>query len=121
MPPLPLVHQFAALFIAQYLELVHPNGQAMTVWASAQPWREKFTGKSWWRFVGTVCGVVCTSLIQLHLIHPLLFIIGLASWLVFAVVSANYKRGFVAYGTFLAGYLPVMVSMLSVHITDNLL
>ncbi len=42
----------------------------------------KFTGKSWWRFAGTVCGVLAgVVLIQLHLIHPLLFIIGLASWL----------------------------------------
>ncbi|NHX33091.1 FUSC family protein, partial [Escherichia coli] len=30
------------------------------------------------------------------------------------------QKGFVAYGTFLAGYSAVMVSMLSVHMTDNL-
>lgn len=111
----------AALFIAQYLELVHPQWAAMTVWASAQPWRENLLEKSWWRFAGTVFGVLAgVVLIQLHLIHPLLFIIGLASWLGICSGIGQLQKGFVAYGTFLAGYSAVMVSMLSVHITDNL-
>ncbi|EJD6048065.1 FUSC family protein [Providencia rettgeri] len=111
----------AALFIAQYLQLIHPQWAAMTVWASAQPWRENLLEKSWWRFAGTVIGVlVGVILIQLHIINPLLFIVGLALWLGACSGIGQLQKGFVAYGTFLAGYSAVMVSMLSVHITDNL-
>ncbi|MEY0662683.1 FUSC family protein [Providencia rettgeri] len=111
----------AALFIAQYLQLVHPQWAAMTVWASAQPWRENLLEKSWWRFAGTVIGVlVGVILIQLHIISPLLFIVGLALWLGACSGIGQLQKGFVAYGTFLAGYSAVMVSMLSVHMTDNL-
>ncbi|HHE6471055.1 TPA: FUSC family protein [Providencia rettgeri] len=111
----------AALCIAQYLQLIHPQWAAMTVWASAQPWRENLLEKSWWRFAGTVIGVlVGVVLIQLHIINPLLFIIGLALWLGACSGIGQLQKGFVAYGTFLAGYSAVMVSMLSVHITDNL-
>lgn len=111
----------AALFIAQYLQLVHPQWAAMTVWASAQPWRENLLEKSWWRFAGTVIGVLAgVVLIQLHLINPLLFIVGLAMWLGACSGIGQLQKGFVAYGTFLAGYSAVMVSMLSVHSTDDL-
>ncbi|HDN2513437.1 TPA: FUSC family protein [Providencia rettgeri] len=111
----------AALFIAQYLQLVHPQWAAMTVWACAQPWRENLLEKSWWRFAGTVSGVLAgVILIQLHLINPLLFIVGLALWLGACSGIGQLQKGFVAYGTFLAGYSAVMVSMLSVHSTDNL-
>ncbi|WP_369309461.1 FUSC family protein [Providencia rettgeri] len=111
----------AALFIAQYLALVHPQWAAMTVWASAQPWRENLLEKSWWRFAGTVSGVLAgVILIQLHLINPLLFIVGLAIWLGACSGIGQLQKGFVAYGTFLAGYSAVMVSMLSIHSTDNL-
>lgn len=111
----------AALFIAQYLGLVHPQWAAMTVWASAQPWRENLLEKSWWRFAGTVIGVLAgVILIQLHLINPLLFIVGLAIWLGACSGIGQLQKGFVAYGTFLAGYSAVMVSMLSVHSTDGL-
>ncbi|AWS49795.1 MULTISPECIES: FUSC family protein [Providencia] len=111
----------AALFIAQYLQLIHPQWAAMTVWASAQPWRENLLEKSWWRFAGTVIGVlVGVILIQLHIISPLLFIVGLALWLGACSGIGQLQKGFVAYGTFLAGYSAVMVSMLSVHMTDNL-
>ncbi|MFD1093022.1 FUSC family protein [Providencia vermicola] len=111
----------AALFIAQYMGLVHPQWAAMTVWASAQPWRENLLEKSWWRFAGTVIGVLAgVILIQLHLINPLLFIVGLAIWLGTCSGIGQLQKGFVAYGTFLAGYSAVMVSMLSVHSTDSL-
>ncbi|USR65172.1 FUSC family protein [Providencia stuartii] len=111
----------AALFIAQYMGLVHPQWAAMTVWASAQPWRENLLEKSWWRFAGTVIGVLAgVILIQLHLINPLLFIVGLAIWLGACSGIGQLQKGFVAYGTFLAGYSAVMVSMLSVHSTDGL-
>lgn len=111
----------AALFIAQYLQLLHPQWAAMTVWACAQPWRENLLEKSWWRFAGTVIGVLAgVILIQLHLISPLLFIVGLAVWLGVCSGIGQLQKGFVAYGTFLAGYSAVMVSMLSAHGTDNL-
>lgn len=34
-----------ALFIAKYFGLTHPQWAAMTVWASAQPWRENLLEK----------------------------------------------------------------------------
>lgn len=111
----------AALFIAQYLGLIHPQWAAMTVWASAQPWRENLLEKSWWRFAGTVSGVLAgIVLLQLNFIHPLLFIVGLAVWLGGCSGIGQLQKGFVAYGTLLAGYSAVMVSMLSIHDTDNL-
>ncbi|HHR6053533.1 TPA: FUSC family protein [Providencia alcalifaciens] len=110
-----------ALFIAEYAGLAHPQWAAMTVWASAQPWRENLLEKSWWRFAGTVSGVLAgVMLIQLHQISPLLFVISLAGWLGACSGIGQLQKGFVAYGTFLAGYSAVMVSMLSVHATNNL-
>ncbi|EML1937624.1 FUSC family protein [Providencia sp. 21OH12SH02B-Prov] len=110
-----------ALFIAQYFQLVHPQWAAMTVWASAQPWRENLLEKSWWRFAGTVSGVLAgVLLIYLHMLHPLLFILGLAVWLGACSGIGQLQKGFVAYGTLLAGYSAVMVSMLSVHDTNNI-
>lgn len=110
-----------ALFVAQYFQLVHPQWAAMTVWASAQPWRENLLEKSWWRFAGTVSGVLAgVLLIYLHFIHPLLFIFGLAVWLGTCSGIGQLQKGFVAYGTLLAGYSAVMVSMLSVHDSNNI-
>lgn len=77
--------------------------------------------KSWWRFAGTVSGVLAgVMLIQLHQVSPLLFVISLAGWLGACSGIGQLQKGFVAYGTFLAGYSAVMVSMLSVHATNNL-
>lgn len=109
-----------ALFIAQYLGLVHPQWAAMTVWASAQPWRENLLEKSWWRFAGTVCGILAgILLLQLHVVHPVLFVIGIAVWLGVCSGVGQLQKGAVAYGTLLAGYPAVMVSMLSVHDANN--
>lgn len=110
-----------ALFIAEYAGLTHPQWAAMTVWASAQPWRENLLEKSWWRFAGTISGVLAgVILIELHLVNPLLFVISLAGWLSICTGIGQLQKGFVAYGTLLAGYSAVMVSMLSVHATDNI-
>lgn len=94
-----------ALWLAWLLGLEHPQWAAMSVWAASQPLRGQLLEKSFFRFAGTVSGTVAgIALVQASLIHPGLVVVGLALWVAARTGIGNLQRGFVGYGTVLAGY-----------------
>ncbi|NDV98489.1 FUSC family protein [Salipiger sp. PrR002] len=111
-----------ALIIAWLLGLEHPQWAGMTVWAASQPVRGQLLEKGLFRFAGTVVGTIAgIGLIFAMLVHPALLVIGLALWVGLCTGLANLARGFVAYGTVLAGYTAAMVSLLDVGHPENVL
>lgn len=102
-----------ALALAWALGLEHPQWAGMSVWAASQPLRGQLLEKSFFRFAGTVSGtIVGVMLVQAEQIHPALLVAGLALWVALCTGIGNLQRGFVAYGTVLAGYTAAMVSLL---------
>lgn len=111
-----------ALVIAWLLGLEHPQWAGMTVWAASQPVRGQLLEKGLFRFAGTVIGTIAgVGLILAMLVHPALLVIGLALWVGLCTGLANLARGFVAYGTVLAGYTAAMVALLDVGHPENVL
>jgi len=103
-----------ALFLAWWLGLEHPQWAAMTVWAASQPTRGQLFEKSFYRMAGTVCGaVVGVALAWMAPRHPALLVGGLALWVAVCTGAGNLQRGFLAYGTVLAGYSAAMVALLN--------
>lgn len=102
-----------ALALAWALGLEHPQWAGMSVWAASQPLRGQLLEKSFFRFAGTVSGTIAgVTLVQMGQIHPGLLVTGLALWVALCTGIGNVQRGFVAYGTVLAGYTAAMVSLL---------
>ncbi|MBE9636719.1 FUSC family protein [Salipiger mangrovisoli] len=111
-----------ALIVAWLLGLEHPQWAGMTVWAASQPVRGQLLEKGLFRFAGTVIGTIAgVGLILLLQVHPALLVVGLALWVGLCTGLANLLRGFVAYGTVLAGYTAAMVALLDVGHPENVL
>ncbi|MBR0673897.1 FUSC family protein [Roseomonas soli] len=87
----------------------------MTVWAASQPVRGMLLEKSLFRAAGTVAGVAAGVLLMVAAGDdtPIL-VVGLALWIGLCAGLGNVLRGFVAYGTILAGYSASMVALLDV-------
>lgn len=103
----------AALLVAFLLGLDHPQWSAMTVWAASQPTRGQLIEKGFFRIAGTFSGVIAGVLLMLASRgQPLLLVSGLAGWIALCAGIGNLQRGFVAYGTILAGYSASMVVLL---------
>lgn len=112
-----------ALLVAGLLGLEHPQWAAMTVWAASQPTRGQLVEKSIFRVAGTISGVAAgIVLIMMSVDRPYILVSGLAVWTALCAGIGNIQRGFVAYGTILAGYSAAMVSLLDVgHPTAHVL
>ncbi|WP_353471206.1 FUSC family protein [Salipiger sp. H15] len=111
-----------ALIVAWLLGLEHPQWAGMTVWAASQPVRGQLLEKGLFRFAGTVIGTLAgVGLILAMQLHPALLVIGLALWVGLCTGLANLLRGFVAYGTVLAGYTAAMIALLDVGHPENVL
>ncbi len=109
-----------ALALAWALGLEHPQWAGMSVWAASQPLRGQLLEKSFFRFAGTVSGTIAgVTLVQMGQIHPGLLVAGLALWVALCTGIGNVQRGFVAYGTVLAGYTAAMVSLLDAAHPDH--
>ena len=109
-----------ALALAWALGFEHPQWAGMSVWAASQPLRGQLLEKSFFRFAGTVSGTIAgVTLVQLGQIHPALLVTGLALWVALCTGIGNVQRGFVAYGTVLAGYTAAMVSLLDTAHPDH--
>lgn len=105
-----------ALALAAELGLEHPQWSAMTVWAAYQPSRGQLLEKGFFRLAGTVSGVLAGVFLVLF-VHVAddqrwLLVAGLALWIGACAAIGNLQRGFVAYGTMLAGYSAAMVALL---------
>lgn len=110
-------------FIAGWaLGLEHPQWSAMAVWAAAQPTRGQLLEKGFFRIAGTISGTLAgIALVLAMQIHPALLVLGLALWVGLCTAIGNLQRGFVAYGTVLAGYTAAMVSLLDAAHPEHVL
>lgn len=104
-----------ALSLACLMGLEHPQWSAMTVWAASQPTRGQLVEKSLFRVAGTLSGVFAgIVLVTVSVDRPVVLVGGLAVWTALCAGIGNVQRGFVAYGTILAGYSAAMVALLDV-------
>jgi uncharacterized membrane protein YccC len=102
-----------AMACAWAFGLDHPQWAAMTVWAAAQPTRGRLVEKALFRLVGTLSGAGAgIALVWVSALNPWILIPGLAIWIALCAAIGNLQRGFVAYGTILAGYSAAMVILL---------
>jgi uncharacterized membrane protein YccC len=102
-----------AVFAAWMLGLEHPQWSGMTVWIASQPMRGHLIEKSIFRVAGTVSGtLVGVALVALSNGQVLFLVVGLALWSGLCAGIGNVQRGFVSYGTILAGYSAAMVALL---------
>lgn len=102
--------------------LEHPQWSAMTVWAASQPTRGQLLEKSLFRVAGTISGTVAGVLLMvLSGGQPIILAGGLAVWIALCAGIGNLQRGFIAYGTMLAGYSASMVALLDTAHPDHVL
>ncbi|OXR49734.1 FUSC family protein [Pusillimonas sp. T2] len=102
-----------AVFIAWMLGLEHPQWSGMTVWVASQSTRGHLIEKGLFRVAGTIIGaLVGMALVALANGQVLILVAGLAMWSAVCVGIGNVQRGFVSYGTILAGYSAAMVALL---------
>lgn len=111
-----------ALMAAWMIGLEHPQWSAMTVFAASQPFRNMLMEKSFFRAVGTLVGsCVGVLLILASEGHPAFLVVGLAVWVGVCAGIGNVLRGFLSYGTLLAGYTASMVALLETAHPGNVL
>lgn len=110
-----------ALLVAWLLGLEHPQWAAMTVFAASQPTRNMLVEKSFFRAAGTLVGTVAGVLLVLVADgQAVILVLGLALWIGLCTWAGNVLRGFVAYGTILAGYTAAMVALLDTAHPDHI-
>jgi len=111
-----------ALALSAGLGLEHPQWSAMSVWAASQPSRGQLLEKAFFRFAGTVSGTTAgVTLVWLSADRPWLLVVGLAAWIAACAGIGNIQRGFVSYGTMLAGYSAAMVALLDTAHPDRVI
>lgn len=102
-----------ALLLAGALGLDHPQWSAMTVWIAAQPLRGQLLEKSLFRLLGSALGIAYgVALVAASGGAPVAVVPGLALWVGLCAGAGQLLRGFVSYGTLLAGYSAAMVALL---------
>lgn len=111
-----------ALVVGWMLGLDHPQWAAMTVWAASQPTRGQLLEKGFFRVLGTVIGASAGICLMLVSHGNLLGIaVGLAVWVGLCAGIGNFQKGFVSYGTIVAGYSASMVALLDSAHPDHVL
>lgn len=102
-----------ALFLGWLFGLEHPQWAAMTVWAASQPTRGQLLEKGFYRFAGTIVGVLSgVSLTLLSGGNTLYLVVGLSLWIAACTALGHLVRGFLVYGVILSGYSAAMVALL---------
>lgn len=110
------------MLVAWLRGLEHPQWAAMTVFAASQPTRNMLVEKSFFRAAGTLAGTAAGILLVLAAGgQAVILVLGLALWVGLCTWARNVLRGFVAYGTILAGYTAAMVSLLDTAHPDHVL
>jgi uncharacterized membrane protein YccC len=100
------------LWIAMRLDMPQPRTAMTTVFVVMQPQSGMVLAKSFYRFCGTMVGlVVMLVLISLFSQQPVLFITATALWVGICTAGAARNRNFRSYGFVLAGYTAALIGI----------
>ncbi|VXB86149.1 Fusaric acid resistance protein conserved region [Burkholderia sp. 8Y] len=101
-----------ALWIAMRLDMQQPRTAMTTVFVVMQPQSGMVLAKSFYRFCGTMVGlVVMLALIGLFAQQPVLFLSATALWVGVCTAGAARNRNFRSYGFVLAGYTAALIGI----------
>lgn len=100
------------LWIAMRLDMPQPRTAMTTVFVVMQPQSGMVLAKSFYRFCGTIVGlVVMLVLISLFSQQPVLFITATSLWVGLCTAGAARNRNFRSYGFVLAGYTAALIGI----------
>jgi uncharacterized membrane protein YccC len=103
---------FLALWIAMRLDLPQPRTAMTTVFIVMQPQSGMVLAKSFYRFCGTLVGlVVMLVFISLFSQEPVLFLTATALWVGICTAGAARNRNFRSYGFVLSGYTAALIGV----------
>jgi uncharacterized membrane protein YccC len=103
---------FLALWLAMRLDMQQPRTAMTTVFIVMQPQSGMVLAKSFYRFCGTMVGlVVMLALIALFAQQPVLFLSATALWVGICTAGAARNRNFRSYGFVLAGYTAALIGI----------
>jgi uncharacterized membrane protein YccC len=103
---------FLALWIAMRLDLPQPRTAMTTVFVVMQPQSGMVLAKSFYRFCGTLVGlVVMLALISLFSQQPVLFLTATALWVGICTAGAARNRNFRSYAFVLSGYTAALIGI----------
>jgi uncharacterized membrane protein YccC len=101
-----------ALWIAMRLDMQQPRTAMTTVFVVMQPQSGMVLAKSFYRFCGTMVGlVVMLAFISLFSQQPVLFLSATALWVGICTAGAARNRNFRSYGFVLAGYTAALIGI----------
>jgi uncharacterized membrane protein YccC len=101
-----------SLWIAMRLDMQQPRTAMTTVFIVMQPQSGMVLAKSFYRFCGTMVGlVVMLALISLFAQQPVLFLSATALWVGICTAGAARNRNFRSYGFVLAGYTAALIGI----------
>ncbi|MDR5854248.1 FUSC family protein [Caballeronia sp. LZ062] len=109
-----------ALWIAMRLDMQQPRTAMTTVFVVMQPQSGMVLAKSFYRFCGTMVGlVVMLALIGLFAQQPVLFLSATALWVGICTAGAARNRNFRSYGFVLAGYTAALIGIPAAQHADG--
>ncbi|SAK66060.1 fusaric acid resistance protein [Caballeronia glebae] len=101
-----------ALWIAMRLDMAQPRTAMTTVFVVMQPQSGMVLAKSFYRFCGTMIGLVVMMIfISLFSQQPVLFLSATALWVGVCTAGAARNRNFRSYGFVLAGYTAALIGI----------
>ncbi|WP_250512812.1 FUSC family protein [Caballeronia sp. INDeC2] len=101
-----------SLWIAMRLDMQQPRTAMTTVFVVMQPQSGMVLAKSFYRFCGTMVGlVVMMVFISLFSQQPVLFLSATALWVGICTAGAARNRNFRSYGFVLAGYTAALIGI----------
>jgi uncharacterized membrane protein YccC len=107
-----LLAAFLTLLIAMRLQMSQPKTAMATMFIVMQPQSGAVLAKSFYRFCGTLVGLVATLVfVGLFPQQPEMFLITLALWVGICTAGAARNRNFRSYGFLLAGYTAAVIGL----------
>jgi uncharacterized membrane protein YccC len=101
-----------SLWIAMRLDMAQPRTAMTTVFVVMQPQSGMVLAKSFYRFCGTMVGlVVMLVFISLFSQQPVLFLSATALWVGICTAGSARNRNFRSYGFVLAGYTAALIGI----------
>jgi uncharacterized membrane protein YccC len=109
------IAMMASLYAAFWLQLQSASSAAVCVGILALPTRGQAYDRGFYRFAGTVVGVVASIVIS-GLFNGVrdLFILAFASWMALSVYAASLTDGSRAYGAVLSGFTVAFVAVANI-------